>query len=75
MPLGTSTLEPLVLHLILWLRMENFDTAECGNTWKETQCLSCHHHSPHSDWYHQFGGNPVEEAVEQKVREVIEVGE
>ncbi len=25
----------------------------CLQQWKETQCLSCHRWSPHSDWYVQ----------------------
>ncbi len=38
----------------------NFDTFEtkahcptdaCGNSWKQTQCISCYAHSDHDAWY------------------------
>lgn len=25
----------------------------CAHQWHLTQCLACHRHSPHRDWYHQ----------------------
>lgn len=24
----------------------------CGKQWEVTQCLACHRHSPHQQWYH-----------------------
>jgi len=36
----------------------------CGKTHQTTQCLSCARKSPHCDWYHQFGEDPVEVAEE-----------
>lgn len=24
----------------------------CAHQWRITQCLACHAHSPHRDWYH-----------------------
>lgn len=24
----------------------------CAHQWHLTQCLACHEHSPHRDWYH-----------------------
>ena len=36
-------------------KWNTFDTAgqcpACGKTWADTQCLSCHNFSPHTDWY------------------------
>jgi len=51
-----------------------FDTGgvcpECGKSWKVTTCLSCGSRSPHRDWYHQYGNDPVEVAEE----ELVEIG-
>ncbi len=53
-----------------------FETAatcpQCGHSHRETQCLSCHRHSPHAHWYHDFTFE-VEEAVQLEVIG-IEVG-
>lgn len=47
-----------------------FDTwgvcPDCGKKFDWTQCLECMERSPHGEWYHHFGRDPVEE----KKREV-----
>lgn len=54
-----------------------FDTGgvcpECGRAWEETQCLSCHQRSAHSDWYHHFGDDPVAEVVKIEEPDVVKV--
>lgn len=64
--MGTSTRRPLAV--LLPARLEHFDTnatcPACGKTHQTTQCLSCARKSPHCDWYHQFGEDPVEVAEE-----------
>ena len=42
-----------------------FDTCgvcpDCGKVFDWTTCLSCGEDSPHSNWYHHFGRDPVTE--------------
>lgn len=42
-----------------------FDTAakcpKCSKQWKTTQCLVCHKHSPHEDWYRGLSQHVQEE--------------
>lgn len=53
-----------------------FDTAatcpECGTEHRETQCLSCHSHSPHSHWYHEFNHREDEEVVVEAIGQTVE---
>ena len=48
-----------------------FETAgncpECGKAHRETQCLSCHVHSPHADWYHDFTYEVNEDVVVEAI--------
>lgn len=42
-----------------------FDTGgicpSCQKKWKTTQCISCHKHSPHNDWYRNLSAIVQEE--------------
>ena len=49
-----------------------FETAGVCPEWETTQCLSCHRHSAHSAWYHEFVGDRRE--VEEKVEEPTPTG-
>ncbi|MBU6300134.1 MAG: hypothetical protein KGS60_01160 [Verrucomicrobia bacterium] len=46
-----------------------FDTwgvcPDCGKKFDWTDCLSCGARSPHAEWYHHFGRDPVREKVRQ----------
>lgn len=44
---------------------------DCGKAWHETKCLRCGSWSPHSDWYHQFGEDPIHEKIEQDQEDAV----
>ena len=51
-----------------WNTFETAGTCpECGRRHDETQCLSCHAHSPHADWYHEFNHDEIEEWVTEVI--------
>lgn len=43
----------------------------CKKQWQTTQCLSCHKHSPHLDWYRSLPDiiqNELDKAIEKPVK-------
>ncbi len=54
-----------------------FDTGgvcpACAKIWKHTQCLSCHNHFPHEEWYHDEAEVSLEAQIDLTVEEAVEV--
>lgn len=48
-----------------------FETAakcpKCNKQWKTTQCIACHKHSPHEDWYRDLS-----QIVQQEINTIFQ---